>query len=97
MSRTFRVMIHTVASAAVNVNIDDEQLAKIADSFGTTVDALTVEDLVDEIESTYEAPTICVHCTGWSQPYSLTLGDVWDISYDKNGSIKDTIIEITDE
>jgi len=85
MSRTFDVDIYTTASASVSVSISAERLAEIAAEADKDVADLTIDDLVDEIVESFEAPKICAQCTGWGRDYGLELGDEWDLaSGDRN-------------
>lgn len=80
MSRMFRVHMHTVASAAVTVELPDEILAEEAAALGKSVQDLTADDLRDRAaDLAFEnpgAPDICAQCAGWGNPnQSLELGE----------------------
>lgn len=82
MSRSFRVHLHTVASATVPVTLSDEKIDRVAESLGLDPADLTAEDLAEAArDAAYEnTPTLGYCCVGghYSWQPSLELGDDWD-------------------
>jgi hypothetical protein len=46
-------------------------------SFTIEVEAEDKDEAIDL--AIQETPGICAQCSGWGKPWSLELGDVWDI------------------
>lgn len=75
-----RTYFYTTATVSVTVNVSDEQLAKLADDNGCTVEELD-DDMIIEFASN-EASTegfggLCAHCSGWGRSWSQDLND-WE-------------------
>lgn len=103
-TRTFKVFMHTVASATVPVRLRADELQNRADELGVEVGQLKLDDLDELIATKAHAntPRVCAQCSGWgssSLDPSLELGDDWELDGEdapRDRPIED-IIEITDE
>ena len=72
-----RVNVHAQANASVDVEITDEELADIAAEYDVNVEDVTPEMLEDVAgdRAFHEVgmPTLCAHCAGWGQKYSVDI------------------------
>lgn len=74
----YNVNMQANVDAMIEVDVDDEKLAKLAKELEKNVDDLTQEDVYDLVS--YEAyqqgvPGICAQCSGWGRNHSLDIGD----------------------
>lgn len=77
----YRVWLTTPAEAAIEVEVPD-----------------SVTDPEDILDAAYEGdmPTLCAHCSGWNDSYSLGLGEAWE-PVEEAGSSKPLIEKIKGE
>ena len=72
-----RVNVHAQANASVDVEVTDEELHEIADEYGIDVADVTPDMLGDVAgeRAFHEVgmPTLCAHCAGWGQKYSVDI------------------------
>jgi hypothetical protein len=95
--RKFNLVIVSHASASVQVSLSDARLTEIAVEFEKSVDELTVEDLRDTLEESFDPPKICDQCSGRGRTYSLEISDEWELALDKNSDLDDVIVEVTED
>ncbi len=69
----YRVLIQTVASATVDIEVPD--------------DVTDPDEIAERALSEGNLPTLCAQCSGWDKGFSLDLGD-WDITEHDRGPHK---------
>lgn len=74
-----KVDVWTRASATVEVDVPEEDIAAVAEDLGILPQDVTIGDLLDLVYEKIVHPSICAQCSGWGKPHSLELGSEWEI------------------
>jgi hypothetical protein len=93
----------TVASSVVEIELTDDELKTLADELETSVDKLTVDDLLEIAEDkAYEKlpHSLCAHCSGMfgsSYKPGVELGGEWEFDDTADAEARYRGIRIVEE
>lgn len=89
-TRKYTVNLHTMASAAITVEVDEDKVREQLGDDANEPDILAEYLREEAIEQAFDhkPPHPCAQCSGSRKSFSLDLGDDWDLD-DDEGAVQE--------